>query len=427
MTSRFLTDGDGVWDGDEVPHSPGSCPTDASDGGSSTNCVTLKLTVGDPSGSESERWNLEVFEEATGKAVVRHCDGGFGTPGSAEYALVKGKAYTFSLKWVATNLGSYGPDYDWQAKINDSTAEGAYSGLYGTGPFIVEDSHGLLTEYTDGGPNNLTVGKEGRIIVPKIVTETVATSPPDRARKTIGVGEEVTLTVLPDGIGYVDWEVAEGEGEIVDHYSEKRFIAPASAEISTLTASFCDTSLSVTLSIIQPQEVRFARKQCQTASWPEPGAPWFYIDYQVWAYLYPDTVNFSKLFLSEGESYPYYSGSFGTLTPIPIHQMNSGHPMSDQVRTGFGTRMLEPDNIRGYSPNTPCDSGTLDWHIRWSYQFGCADNEIVYVNQHYALTMRPPVPSTNGVFRVEKRPVGGSVGCAFLEMDSQQPGNIVTD
>ncbi|HOS66147.1 MAG TPA: hypothetical protein PK251_15515 [Candidatus Latescibacteria bacterium] len=93
MTSRFLTDG--VRDGDEVPHSPGSCPTDASDGGSSTNCVTLKLTVGDPSGSESERWNFEVFEEATGRTVVRHCDGGFGTPGSAEYALVKGKAYTF--------------------------------------------------------------------------------------------------------------------------------------------------------------------------------------------------------------------------------------------------------------------------------------------------------------------------------------------
>jgi len=169
------SDGDGVRDGDEVPQSPGSCPNDADDGGDPANCVTLKLTVGDPSGSESERWNLEVFEEATGKAVVRHCDGGFGTPGSAEYALVKGKAYTFSLRWVATNLG-YGPDYDWQAKINDSTAEGAYSGLYGTGAFIVEDPCGLLTECTYGGPNNLTVGKQGRIIVPKVTTIDV-TSP----------------------------------------------------------------------------------------------------------------------------------------------------------------------------------------------------------------------------------------------------------
>jgi hypothetical protein len=80
--------------------------------------------VGDPSGSNSERWNLEVFEEGTGKSVVCHCDDGFGTPGSAEYSLVKGKAYTFSLRWVATNLDE-GPDYDWRAKINYSTAAGA--------------------------------------------------------------------------------------------------------------------------------------------------------------------------------------------------------------------------------------------------------------------------------------------------------------
>jgi hypothetical protein len=424
MTSRFLTDG--VWDGVEVPHSPGSCPNDASDNGSPTNCVTLRLTVGDPSGSESERWNLEVFEEATGRAVVCHCDNGFGSPGSAEYSLVKGKAYTFSLRWVATNLDG-DPDYDWRALINDSTEAGAYSGLYGTGAFIVEDPDELLTDETHGNAANMTLGKQGRIIVPKIVTETVATSPPNRARKTIGVGEEVELTVLPDGIGYVDWEVVEGGGEIINHYGKKRFVAPASAETSTLTASFCDTSLSVTLITIQPQEVRFARKHCQSASLPAPGAPWFYIYYQVWVYLYPDTVNFSKLFLTESEAYPCFSGSFGTLSPIPIHQMNSGHPMSDQVRTGFGTRMLEPDNIRGYSPDIPCDSGTLDWHIMWSYQLGNVDNEIIYVNQHYSLTMRPPVPSTNGVFRVEKRPAGGSAGCAFIEIDSQQPGNIVTD
>ena len=104
----------------------------------STNCVTLRLTVGDPSGSKSERWNLDVFEEATGKAVYHHCDQGFGTPGSTNYALVKGKAYTFSLKWVATNLGNY-PEYDWQALINDSDEAGAREGLYGTGAFIVED------------------------------------------------------------------------------------------------------------------------------------------------------------------------------------------------------------------------------------------------------------------------------------------------
>jgi len=161
------TDGDGVRDGDEVPHSPGSCPNDPDDEGNPANCVTLSLTVGDPSGSHSERWNFEVFEEATGRDVVRHCDDGFGTPGSAEYALVKGKAYTFSLRWIDTNLDE-GPDYDWQALINDSDETGACEGLYGTGAFIVEDSYGLLTEERHGDEFDITIGETGRIIVPKV-------------------------------------------------------------------------------------------------------------------------------------------------------------------------------------------------------------------------------------------------------------------
>jgi len=91
-TSPFTpdTDGDGVRDGDEAAQ--GSDPADTDDGGDPANCVKLRLTVGDPSGSESERWNLDVFEEGAGRAVCHHCDNGFGTPGSAEYSLVKGKA-----------------------------------------------------------------------------------------------------------------------------------------------------------------------------------------------------------------------------------------------------------------------------------------------------------------------------------------------
>jgi hypothetical protein len=87
--SNTDTDEDGVNDGTEVAQ--GSCPSDALDNGDPANCVTLKLTVGDPSGSNSERWNMEILEEGMGKAVVCHCDDGFGTPGSARYALVKGK------------------------------------------------------------------------------------------------------------------------------------------------------------------------------------------------------------------------------------------------------------------------------------------------------------------------------------------------
>jgi len=158
------TDGDGVSDGDEVAQ--GTDPCDPDDGGNPANCVVVRLTVGDPSGSYSERWEMHIFDAATGKLVIRHCDKSFGQPGSAEYGLVKGKAYTFKLYWVATNLSGQ-PDYDWCCLINDSTETGLRQGLRNTGQFIVQDPDNLLTHETHGDDYNITLGRKGRILALK--------------------------------------------------------------------------------------------------------------------------------------------------------------------------------------------------------------------------------------------------------------------
>jgi hypothetical protein len=101
------------------------------------------------------------------RGPYRHCDDGFGAPGSAEYSLVKGKSYTFKLRWIATKLGAY-PDYDWQCLINDLASAGARPALYGTGAVVIEDPDGLLTGERHGDDDNLTLGKEGKIHVPKV-------------------------------------------------------------------------------------------------------------------------------------------------------------------------------------------------------------------------------------------------------------------
>jgi len=422
------SDGDGVRDGDEVPQSPGSCPNDADDGGDPANCVTLKLTVGDPSGSESERWNLEVFEEATGRAVVRHCDGGFGTPGSAEYALVKGKAYTFSLRWIATTLGAY-PDYDWQAKINDSTAEGAYSGLYGTGPFIVEDSHGLLTEYTDGGPNNLTVGKEGRIIVPKIVTETVAASPPNRARKTIGVGEEVKLTLLPEGLSGVLWNVTEGGGQVSGYTGNTiTFTAPDTEDDVTITASVSDSEFEVSFEILEPSEVLFENKDYFLANYNPQGyvnSSNFVLSYLANVYLKPDTVNFYKLELYEGAAdvdpqTPGWGAFLDEIRANP-HQANGPHVMTGNVVAGKGTLMADPDQIRGYTPDGPFEPIVAVWNIQWSYEVNSTVKPIETVVQRFTVSVPTNPPSMDARFTVEKKASGITIGTG--DLDAQWIGN----
>ena len=183
---RADTDGDGVPDGVEVGVVPRtsvsglqfqtsasasagvgmSSPVDPSDGGDPSRCVTVPLTVGDPSGSHSERWVMHVSEIPSGKPVARHFDLAFGTPGTASYPLVKGKEYQFKLQWIGTNLET--PDYDWQAKICNSTAEGFLEADLDTGLVFVDDPERLLTDETHGDDLNAAFGRTGVIDVPGV-------------------------------------------------------------------------------------------------------------------------------------------------------------------------------------------------------------------------------------------------------------------
>ena len=199
--------GDGVSDGDEVTpraisgHSlngvdgfaplaaggqdgPISNPVDPSDEGDPANCVTVRLTVGDSSGSNSERWIMEIRENVLAARSFNHCDAGFGTPGSKSYPLTKGKTYVFKLKWVDTNL-EYDdrkfPDFDWRCLINDSAEKGARAALHSTGSIIVEDPDGLLTIETHGNDEDITIDKEIKIRVSKLTLESAYSDQlPDR-------------------------------------------------------------------------------------------------------------------------------------------------------------------------------------------------------------------------------------------------------
>ena len=270
------TDGDGVSDGDELTpravsgYSPdgaggfaplaagtGGCssPVDASDMGRADNCVMVSLTVGDPSTSYSERWIMEVREDGSDADPISHCDEDFGKPGSAEYPLTKGKAYTFKLKWVATDPaydGTPNPDFDWRCLINDSTAKGARSTLHGTGVFIVEDPDSLLATATHGDDVNITIGKEGKIIVPKIIMEAMSSWPPDKKRTIYGVAENTHLTIVPSVQETITWNATSGNlrsGGGINAFFE----APGHATQVKVTATFENgESCSVHLDIKEP-------------------------------------------------------------------------------------------------------------------------------------------------------------------------------
>lgn len=142
------SDGDGVTDGIEVrDNADPNDPTDKGIKRASSKFAFIKLTVGDPSGSHSERYTLNV-----GK--VSHQSPGFGLVGSGVYQFPPGR-YEITVQWVATNIRT--PDYDYTASV---TEEKKIKGV----TVSVEDESGLLGYHYESY-YDFTVGKSAVLIV----------------------------------------------------------------------------------------------------------------------------------------------------------------------------------------------------------------------------------------------------------------------
>lgn len=113
------TDGDGV--DDDVEAAQGSYPNDASDNGqapSPEETMELRLSVGDPSDSHSERYYLEARDLETDKVIISHQARTFGVVTSGTYKQFrKGKSYAFSIHHAGTKPGQAEPDYDYFSEV----------------------------------------------------------------------------------------------------------------------------------------------------------------------------------------------------------------------------------------------------------------------------------------------------------------------
>jgi fibronectin type 3 domain-containing protein len=127
------TDGDGVSDGLEVAQ--GSDPTNPLDQGippEPEERIKLTLTVGDPSGSHSEQWALQV-------GAVTQESPDYGVVGSGVFSFDVGRSYPVTLRHRGSLYPDY-PDYDWYANIeatdrSDFFVVDTNSPLYLVGPY----------------------------------------------------------------------------------------------------------------------------------------------------------------------------------------------------------------------------------------------------------------------------------------------------
>jgi len=181
------SDGDGTNDGPEVGQ--GSNPNDPSDGGQAPppeEIVEVPFSVGDPSGSHSERWKLNIV--ANGPDDTRQfgfVSPNFGEMGTQNFKLRLGNTYTISITHIATNIEEGGPDYDWEARIDgkpngDGDDEANHFFMVGQA-WLVDNRQGLLTTEKHGDDTNIAASRQAKLLPIKFSVESYSATitPPD--------------------------------------------------------------------------------------------------------------------------------------------------------------------------------------------------------------------------------------------------------
>ncbi len=150
------TDGDGVEDNIEVTQ--GSNPCDKSDNGQpppASELVEIPFTVGDPSASHSERWQMNIKGLGpTDKRTYNFVNEEFGTVGTKNFKLRKGNSYEITLQHQATASGNTA-DYDWQAQI---------AGLPSTSVLEGGKVHPTATRFSSRSDLNILIDNEDGLL-----------------------------------------------------------------------------------------------------------------------------------------------------------------------------------------------------------------------------------------------------------------------
>lgn len=141
-----------------------------------------------------------------------------------------------------------------------------------------------------------------------VTSQTVATSPANRARTKIGVGEEVTLTVTPGPA--TSWRITSGDGTVSPASGgSTTFTAGDTAGSVTITATCADCTCTITFSVVEPANWTMKRQPGtnlkHTAGRPDCG--WKGI-----AYIHPNDVNFYRVETREKDSKYVGTGSYAS-------------------------------------------------------------------------------------------------------------------
>jgi phage baseplate assembly protein gpV len=287
---------------------------------------------------------------------------------------------------VVTVTSPGGPVSDATVRIEGAIVQEGQTGSDGTARFpgipagdyqlrAIKDGFSPGSTSTTTAPAQTTTAPVTMTLIVKITAQTVATSPPNRARTRIGVGEEVELTVSP---APANWSITSGAGTLTPSGSQTKVIFTASdkAETVVITASLPGGSGTINFTIVEPSDWTMKR-QSGTNLRHKTGRPdcgWKGV-----MYVHPNDVNFYRIETREKDSkyvgtgsYAGYNGTYhGSYPPpdrasgwfvITAHSETDGSTDNapDEVYTG------DPGpGVTGAAPPFTVGSGHFPITIQW--------------------------------------------------------------
>jgi len=222
-------------------------------------------------------------------------------------------------------------------------------------------------------------------ILPKIISQTVATVPADRKRRKIGVGEKVNLTF---NLGSANWTATGGTLSVASG-STTRFTSPDRASVVKITA--IDTSGEqdeITFTVIEPSGVLMERAN-GTGIWHIQSIPSVGIRTSI--YIQPADVSFENIKIVEGDCPGVVTGY---LVGTPLDGIAHGfHGAGNKVGvgpvvSGKGSKVLANDTAQSGHCNfgLPYSDGTFLWAIPWSFSVSSGgDKQFAIVNQNFKI------------------------------------------
>jgi hypothetical protein len=216
-------------------------------------------------------------------------------------------------------------------------------------------------------PTGSTTGVKRKCKTCTITSETVVTAPANRARTTIGVGEEVNLTCSNSSVG---WSVT-GDAVLNGGGASATLQAGSTAGAVVVTATGPTCTCSITFNVITPSDPLMQ---------PAPGYDLKHhsgrpdCGYYGEFYLPPDTVSFKNLEVREKNSKCVAEGfyiKFNNITHQPAGQTESGWFTMNDCVSGKGTPANLDDTIYSGDPGgagPPFEAGTMTFPIVWEYR-----------------------------------------------------------